>query len=316
MHAPAHLFFWLLFLAFVVLALLLDLKLFHRHPRAIGLREALFTSALWIALAAAFALTIFFCGDRMTGTAHAANARLSIEFITAYLVEESLSIDNLFLFLLIFRYFKTPSELQHTVLFWGILGAILMRAVFIATGVTLLHRLPWISYLFGAIVVYSGITLLFQQDESRNPATSPLARFAQRHLRLTGDYSGANFTVRRNGRLFFTTLALVLLVVETTDLLFAADSIPAVLAISRQPYIVFTSNVFAVLGLRSLYFALAALINFFGKLHYALAAILLLVGVKMLASHFIEIPTLYTFAITVAALAAGILASAKSRPKA
>ena len=224
-----------------------------------------------------------------------------------------LSIDNLFLFLLIFRHFKVPSALQHRVLFWGILGAILMRALFILVGITALHRFHWMTYLFGAFVIYAAIELLFQRDEASNPANGFISRFAQRHLRLTPDFSGAAFTLRRNGTRYFTTLALVLVVVEATDLIFAVDSIPAVLAVTRQPFIAFTSNVFAVLGLRAFYFALASFMDYFHQLHYGLAAVLLLIGIKMLGSHYFEISNLYTLALILAALAASLLFRPKTK---
>jgi tellurite resistance protein TerC len=224
-----------------------------------------------------------------------------------------MSIDNLFLFLLIFRYFKVSSRLQHRVLFWGIIGAILMRAVFILVGLTVLNRFHWMTYLFGAFVIYAGIALLFQHDEDRNPASGFINRFARRHLRLTGDFSGSAFTVRRDGVLYFTNLALVLVVVEATDLIFAVDSIPAVLAVTRQPFIAFTSNVFAVLGLRAFYFALVGFMDYFHQLHYALAAVLVLIGVKMLGSNYFEISNLYTLALILAALAASLLIRPKPK---
>lgn len=307
MPMSANLLPWILFLAFVLLMLVLDLGVFNRKPHAVGLREALLWTALWVGLAAGFALLLYFHGHRMTGDSLTANRRLSTDFITGYLLEEMMSIDNLFLFLLIFRYFQVPSPLQHRVLFWGIIGAILMRAVFILAGITLLNRFQWMTYLFGAFVIYAGIALLFQQDEARNPGSGFIARFARRRLRLTGDFSGAAFTIRRDGVLYFTNLALVLVVVEATDLIFAVDSIPAVLAVTRQPYVAFTSNVFAVLGLRAFYFALVGFIDYFHQLHYALAAVLVLIGVKMLGSSYFEISNLYTLALILAALAASLL---------
>jgi tellurite resistance protein TerC len=317
MQTPANLLFWILFLAFVLLMLGLDLGVFHRTPRAVGLREALLWTALWVSLAAAFAALLFFYGHRMTGemtaAPQAANRRLSIEFITAYLVEEMLSVDNLFFFLLIFRFFKVPSALQHKVLFWGIIGAILMRGLFIAAGLSLLNRFLWVNYLFGAFILCVGLKLLFPQDDAQNPANGFIARFARRHLRLSGDFSGDAFTLRRDGVLYLTTLALVLLVVETTDVIFAVDSIPAVLAVTRQPYIVFTSNVFAILGLRALYFALASFTNLFHQLRYGLAAVLMLIGIKMLGAHYFEIPTVYTLALILAALSASLLFSLRRR---
>jgi tellurite resistance protein TerC len=314
MHTPPNLLFWILFLAFVIFMLVLDLGLAHRNSRPISFRDAVLWTVLWVGLAGGFAVLLYFYGQRMTGDPSVSNSRLSLEFLTAYLVEESLSVDNLFLFLLIFRYFKVPSGLQHKVLFWGIFGAIVMRAFFIAAGLALLKHFHWVIYIFGAIILYSGFKLLFEKEDDRNLGDNFVVRFAQRHLRLIHGFSGADFTVRRNGTLYFTTMALVLLVVEATDLVFAIDSIPAVLAVTQQPYIVFTSNIFAILGLRALYFALAHLLGLFHYLHYGLAAILMLIGVKMLGSHFFEIPILYTLGLIVVALGTCIVLSLVKRP--
>src|SRR6266496_4257083 len=282
MHTPDNLLFWILFLVFVALMLGLDLWLLNRETKPMGLRSALLWTVLWVGLAAAFAVLIFFYGQQMTGSTLESNRRLSLEFTTAYLVEEALSVDNLFVFLLIFGFFKVPQQLQRKALLWGIFGAIVMRAIFIASGLALLRRFHWVTYIFGVIILYAGFKLLFQHEGEENPAESFITRFAKRHLRTTDDFADGSFTVMRNGVRYFTTLALVLLVVETTDLVFAVDSIPAVLAVTQQPYIVFTSNIFAILGLRALYFALAGLMDLFHQLHYGLAAILLLIGVKML----------------------------------
>jgi TerC family integral membrane protein len=319
MHSPANLLPWILFLAFVFLMLVLDLGVFNRKPHAVGLREALLWTLLWVGLAAGFALLLYFHGHRIIGVTSAAplaaNRRLATDFITGYLVEEMMSIDNLFIFLLIFRFFKVPSELQRRVLFWGIIGAILMRGVFILAGLTLLNRFQWVTYLFGAFVIYTGFSLFFQrEDEASNPANGFIPRFARQHLRLSGDFSGAAFTVRRNGVRYFTTLALVLLVVEITDLIFAVDSIPAVMAITRQPYIVFTSNIFAILGLRAFYFTLASLMDYFHQFHYGLAAVLVFIGVKMLGANYFEISNTYTLAFVLAAMAASVLFRPKKQP--
>ncbi len=315
MHTPSNLLFWILFIAFVVVMLVLDLGVFNRKAHAIGMREALSWTTLWIALAGGFAVLLYFYGHRMTGDLAHANRQLSLEFITGYLVEEALSIDNLFVFLLIFRYFKVPSHLQHKVLFWGILGAIIMRAVFIGAGVTLLNRFHWVMYLFGVFLVYAGIKLIFQDEESENPGDSFITRFAKRHLRLTDDFENGNFTTMRNGVRYFTKLALVLIVVETTDVVFAVDSIPAVLAVTRQPFIVFTSNIFAILGLRALYFALAGLMDLFHLLHYGLAVILVFIGVKMLGANYFEIPTVYALGTIIGVLALSVVLSLFVKPK-
>jgi tellurite resistance protein TerC len=314
MQTPSNLLFWILFLAFVILMLVLDLGVLNRKAHAVNLREALGWTALWVALAAGFAVLLFFHGHIMTGDAVHGNRQLSLEFVTGYLVEEALSVDNLFVFLLIFRYFKVPAELQRKVLFWGILGAILMRAIFIGAGVTLLNRFHWVMYLFGAFLVYAGFKLLFQQEEQENPADSFITRFSIRHLRLTDDFGNGTFTALRSGVRYFTKLALVLIVIETTDVIFAVDSIPAVLAVTRQPYVVFTSNIFAILGLRALYFALAGLMDIFHLLNYGIAIILAFIGVKMLAVNYFEIPTVYALGFIIAVLAGSVALSLMMRP--
>jgi len=301
-HTPDNLIFWVGFVVFVLAVLALDITVFHRKPREATLRESLAWTAFWVGLAATFAVLLYFYGHSMTGNEQVSNRRLAAEFIAGYLVEESLSVDNLFVFLIIFRYFKVPTQLQHRVLFWGILGAIVLRAIFIAAGIVLLNHFHWVAYVFGALLIYAGYQLFKQSDAPTDPANALVVRFARKHLRLTHEFSGADFTVRRNGLLYFTPLAMVLLVVETTDLVFAIDSIPAVLAITRDPFIVFTSNIFAVLGLRALYFALAGLIGMFKQLHYGLAVVLMFIGAKMLTNRYIEIPIAVTLGVIVAAL--------------
>jgi tellurite resistance protein TerC len=260
--------------------LVLDLGVFHRNTHTVKYREALGWSAVWIALAAIFAVVIYFWHGRTP----------SLEFVTGYVIELSLSVDNLFVFLLIFRYFQVPPGHQHKVLFWGILGALIMRAVFIAAGVGLIHRFHWIVYVFGAFLVYSGIKLFRQGEAEIHPEKNPVLRLFRRWVPVTKDYEGDKFFVRRTG-LFATPLLVVLVVVETTDLLFAVDSIPAILAITRDAFIVYTSNVFAILGLRSMYFALAGMMEMFRYLHYGLSVVLMFVGTKMMLSHYYEIPT-------------------------
>jgi tellurite resistance protein TerC len=287
---PSNWIFWVLFNVFVLAMLALDLGIFHREKRVVHLREALGWTAFWIALAAGFAVLIYFFGHTMVGGHARPNHQLSLEFVTGYLIEISLSVDNLFVFLLIFRYFRVPRALQHDVLFWGVVGALIMRAIFIAAGITLLNRFHWFIYVFGAILIYSGIKLLREHGRDVNPDANPLLRGFRKLFRVTEDYEGERFFVRRGAIRYATPLAVVLLMVETTDLLFATDSIPAVLAVTREPFIVYTSNVFAILGLRSLYFALAGMIESFHFLHYGLSIILILIGVKMLVSNYVEIP--------------------------
>jgi tellurite resistance protein TerC len=272
--------FWILFNLFVLVMLVLDLGVFHRRNHVVKFREAILGSAMWIALAAIFAVIVYFWHGRVP----------ALEFVTGYVIELSLSVDNLFVFLLIFRYFQVPTVHQHKVLFWGILGALIMRAVFILAGVGLIRQFHWIIYVFGALLVYSGIKLFRQENAEIHPEKNPLLRLFRRWIPVTQDYEGAKFFVRRPG-LYATPLFIVLLVVETTDVLFAVDSIPAILAITLDAFIVYTSNVFAILGLRSMYFALAGMMELFHYLHYGLSLVLIFVGGKMLVSHYYQIPT-------------------------
>ncbi len=278
--------------------LVLDLGVFHRRAHTVKFREALAWSAAWIALAAIFAVIIFFWHGRTS----------ALEFVTGYVIELSLSVDNLFVFLLIFRFFQVPAIHQHKVLFWGILGALIMRAIFIAAGVSLIQRFHWIIYVFGAFLVYSGIKLFFQDEAEIHPEKNPVLRLFRRWVPVTKDYVDNKFFVRSPG-LYATPLFVVLLVVETTDLLFAVDSIPAILAITRDAFIVYTSNVFAILGLRSMYFALAGMMEMFRYLHYGLSLVLVFVGAKMLLSHYFEIPTHLALAAVAGVLAISVVAS-------
>jgi len=278
--------------------LVLDLGVFHRRAHAVKFREALAWSLAWIAMAGIFAVTIFFWHGRTP----------ALEFVTGYVIELSLSVDNLFVFLLIFRFFQVPSIHQHKVLFWGILGALVMRAIFIAAGVGLIQRFHWIIYVFGAFLVYSGIRLFFQNEAEIHPEKNPVLRLFRRWVPVTKDYLGNRFFVRSPG-LYATPLFVVLLVVETTDLLFAVDSIPAILAITRDAFIVYTSNVFAILGLRSMYFALAGMMEMFRYLHYGLSLVLIFVGTKMLLSHYVEIPTPVALAAVGSILSISVIAS-------
>lgn len=287
--------FWILFNLFVVAMLALDLGVFHRRAHAVKFREALLWSAMWIMLAALFAVLVYFWHGRTA----------SLEFVTGYVIELSLSVDNLFVFLLIFRYFRVPAVHQHKVLFWGILGALIMRGVFILAGVSLMNRFHWIVYVFGALLVYSGIKLFFQEETEIHPEKNPLLKLFRRWMPVTKDYEGSKFFVRRAG-LYATPLLIVLLVVETTDLLFAVDSIPAILAITVNAFIVYTSNVFAILGLRSMYFALAGMMEMFHYLHYGLSVVLMFVGAKMLVSHYYDVPTHIALAVVAGVLAVSV----------
>jgi tellurite resistance protein TerC len=290
--------FWVVFNVFVVVMLVLDLGVFHRNSHTVGFREAVRGSALWIGLALVFAVIVYFWHGRPA----------TLEFITGYVIELSLSVDNLFVFLLIFRFFKVPAEQQHKVLFWGILGALVMRGLFILVGVNLMRRFEWIAYFFGALLIYSGIKLFTQEEMEIHPEKNPVLKVFRRMMPVTEDYEGGKFFVKR-ARRYATPLLIVLLVVETTDLIFAVDSIPAILAITLDAFIVYTSNVFAILGLRSMYFALAGMMELFHYLHYGLSIVLILVGTKMIVGHFYQIPTAITLGVVAGVLAISVLAS-------
>ena len=293
-----QLLFWVLFNLFVLGMLVLDLGFLQRPGHTVKFREALAWSVTWIGLACAFAALVYFRYGHAT----------AVEFVTGYVIELSLSVDNLFIFLLIFRYFRVSPDYQHKVLFWGIVGALVMRAIFIVVGIGLIRRFHWITYVFGAFLVYSGIKLFRQHGAGIEPENNPVLRLFRRWVPVTEDYEGDKFVVRRTG-LYATPLLAVLLVVETTDLLFATDSIPAVLAITLKPFIVYTSNVFAVLGLRSMYFVLAGAMELFHYLHYGLAVVLIFIGAKMVASDYYQIPTGIALGIVAGVLLVSVLAS-------
>jgi tellurite resistance protein TerC len=293
-----QLLFWVLFNLFVLGMLVLDLGFLQRPGHTVKFREALAWSVTWIGLACAFAVLVYFRYGHAT----------AVEFVTGYVIELSLSVDNLFIFLLIFRYFRVSPDHQHKVLFWGIVGALVMRAIFIVVGIGLIRRFHWITYIFGAFLVYSGIKLFRQHGAGIELENNPVLRLFRRWVPVTEDYEGDKFVVRRTG-LYATPLLAVLLVVETTDLLFATDSIPAVLAITLKPFIVYTSNVFAVLGLRSMYFVLAGAMELFHYLHYGLAVVLIFIGAKMVASDYYQIPTGIALGIVAGVLLVSVLAS-------
>jgi tellurite resistance protein TerC len=296
------LYFWILFNLFAVGMLVLDLLVFHRSGRDVRPREALAWSAMWIGLAAAFAGVVFLWQGH----------QVALEFVTGYVLELSLSVDNLFLFLVIFRYFSVPEQNQRSVLFWGVLGALLMRGFFILAGVGLINRFHWILYVFGALLIYSGIRLGFTGEHQVDPATNPAVKVLRRWVPVTDEYQGGRFFVRGwkgNPGLYATPLLVVLVLIETTDVLFAVDSIPAVLAVTLNAFIVYTSNVFAILGLRSMYFAVSGLMKVFRFLHYGLAVVLILVGVKMITAAYFPVPTHVTLGVVAGVLAASIAAS-------
>ena len=277
------LYFWILFNVFALVMLIIDLRVFHRPGHVVKFREALGWSLMYVAMAIAFAGILYFWQGRQS----------SLEFVTGYVVELSLSVDNLFVFLVIFNYFAVPDEQQHRVLFWGILGALILRGIFIGAGVQLIQRFHWLLFVFGALLIYSGIRVCLTGEHQVDPSSNPVVKALRRWIPVTTEYRGGRFFVRNpqeNGRLYATPLLVVLLVIETTDVLFAVDSIPAVLAITLKAFIVYTSNVFAILGLRSMYFAVSGLMKVFRFLHYGLAVILILVGVKMILGDYFEIP--------------------------
>jgi tellurite resistance protein TerC len=292
------LIFWILFNLFVAAMLALDLGVLNRRPHRVGFREALAWSGVWVALAALFAVLEFFWHGRDQ----------ALQFVTAYTIELSLSLDNLFVFLVTFHYFKVPEQHQHKVLFWGILGALLMRGVFILAGVGLIQRFSWITYIFGALLIYSGVRLLRQGKTKIDPEKNPVLILFRRILPVTQEYVGGRFFTRRNG-LYATPLFVVLLVIETSDVLFAVDSIPAVLSITLNAFIVYTSTVFAILGLRSMYFALAGIMNMFHYLHYGLSLVLVFIGLKMMGDHYVHVPIEWALAIVLFVLGTSIIAS-------
>lgn len=295
-------YYWVLFNLFALGMLVLDLRVFHRSGRVVRPRQALGWSAMYVALAVVFASIVY------VWQGHQA----ALEFVTGYVLELSLSVDNLFLFLVIFNYFAVPEEQQRRVLFWGILGALTMRGIFIGAGVGLIYRFHWLLYVLGGLLIYSGIRVCLAGDHQIDPSANPVVKGLRRFVPVTTDYQGGRFFVRNlreNSRLYATPLLVVLLVIETTDVLFAIDSIPAVLAITLNAFIAYTSNVMAILGLRSMYFAVSGLMKTFRFLHYGLAVVLILVGLKMLAADYVQIPILTTLAVVAGVLLISVAAS-------
>jgi tellurite resistance protein TerC len=296
-------YFWILFNLFALGMLVMDLRVFHRPGRTTSFRRALGWSAIYVALAAAFAALLYFWQGH----------QVALEFVTGYVLELSLSVDNLFIFLIIFNYFAVPDEHQHRVLFWGVLGALVMRGIFIGAGVGLISRFHWVLYIFGGLLIISGIRLLVMGEHKVDPGKNPLVKALRRFIPVTNEYRGGKFFVRKS-RLYATPLLVVLLVIETTDVLFAVDSIPAVLAVTLNAFIVYTSNVFAILGLRSMYFAVSGLMKVFRFLHYGLALVLILVGLKMLAADYYRVPIAATLGVVAGVLLVSILTSVALPP--
>lgn len=292
-------FVWICFLGFVFFMLALDLGVFHRKSHEVKIKEALIWSAVWIGLALIFNYGIYvFMGEQK-----------AVEFLTGYVIEKSLSIDNLFVFIMLFTYFKVDVKYQHKVLFWGILGALAMRAIFIFAGVALINKFHWIIYIFGALLVVTGIKMLFHKDEDIQPDKNPLVRLFKKIYPVTEESHGGKFFVKLQGKTFATPLFVVLLIVEFTDLIFAVDSIPAILAITNDTFIIFTSNVFAILGLRALYFALAGITKYFYYLKYGLSAILVFVGIKMTIVDLYKIPISYSLLVITGILLISVIIS-------
>lgn len=290
---------WVSFNVFVVIMLALDLGVFHRKSYDISVKEALIWTGVWITLALLFNLFIYL---------HFGND-LALEFLTGYLIEKSLSIDNIFVIMMIFSYFHVPAPYQHKVLFLGIFGALIMRLLFILAGIELIHRFHWLIYIFGGFLIVTGIRMLFSYDTKINPEKNVFVRLVRKIIPVTNTYEGDKFFVRNNGTLWATPLFLVVIVIEATDLIFAVDSIPAILAVSEDPFIVYTSNAFAILGLRSLYFAVAGIEKYFKYLKYGLATILVFVGTKMAIADFVKIPVHLSLIIIASILGISILAS-------
>ncbi|MCA1733183.1 MAG: TerC family protein, partial [Acidobacteria bacterium] len=293
---------WVIFTVFVLGVLALDLGVFHRKSHVVSVKEATIWVSVWVTLAILFNIGIYFVRGPQP----------ALEFLTGYLIEYSLSVDNIFVFVLIFTAFRVPAISQHRVLFWGILGAFVMRGIMIGIGAALIHRFEWIIFVFGAFLIYTGIKIAFQKEEDAvHIEDNPLVKFVRKRFPMTPHYVGEHFVVRdeATGVRMLTPMVLVLIVIETTDLIFAVDSIPAIFAVTQDAFIVYTSNVFAILGLRSLYFLLAGIIDRFYYLKPALSFILTFVGVKMVISHWYKLPISISLTVIVGALLIAVIAS-------
>jgi tellurite resistance protein TerC len=293
------LYVWIGFNLFVLGMLALDLGVFHRTAHEVSIKEASLWSVAWISLALVFNLGLYFWRG----------SEVALQFLTGYLIEKSLSVDNIFVFVLIFTYFAVPSIYQHRVLFWGVLGALVMRGVMIAAGAALIKEFHWVIYIFGGFLIFTGIRMAMHRNEEMHPERNPVVRLVRRVIPVTSEYHGQRFFVRHAGKLMATPLFLALVLIEFTDLVFAVDSIPAIFAVTTDPFIVYTSNVFAILGLRSLYFVLRGAVDKFHYLKLSLAAVLTFVGVKMVLSDLYKIPVALSLAVIGGLLAIGIVAS-------
>lgn len=291
--------FWVGFIAFILFLLALDLGVLRRKSHIVKFKEAVIWSAIWISLA------LLFCA----GVYHYLGAQKAKEFLAGYLIEYSLSLDNIFVFVMIFSYFKVPEKYIHRVLFWGIIGALVMRGIIITSGVAVINQFHWIIYIFGFILIFTGIKMLISKMEGIDPDNNPIIKTFKKFFAVTKDYRGKNFFVRERGKLYATPLFIVILMIESSDLVFAIDSIPAIFAITNDPFILYTSNIFAILGLRSLYFLLNGVVTKFKYIKVGVSAILIYVGVKMLASFFYKIPTEVSLLVIITCLGGAIFAS-------
>jgi tellurite resistance protein TerC len=300
---------WIGFNVFVLALLAMDLGVFHQKAHQVSIKEATLWSIVWITLSLLFNLGIYFFWDRFVPASDYSNREAALAFLTGYLLEKSLSVDNIFIFVVIFTYFAVPAVYQHRVLFWGILGALIMRGTLIVIGSALLKEFHWIIYVFGAFLIFTGIRMAIERNEEAHPEKNPVVKLLRRAMPMTESYEGDKFFVRRMGKVLATPLFLVLLIVESTDLIFAVDSIPAIFAVTDNPFIVYTSNVFAILGLRSLYFLLAGVVDKFHYLKLGLSAVLVFVGVKMVLTDIYKIPIGLSLMVIASILSISIVAS-------
>lgn len=297
--------FWIIFNVFVLVMLALDLGVFHRKTHEVSLKEALTWTFIWVSLALIFNTIIYYWRGQQQ----------ALEFFTGYLVEKALSVDNIFVFIMIFTYFQIPSKYHHKVLFWGIIGALIMRVIFIFAGVALIEKFHFTIYIFGALLIYTGYRMFYHNNAKINPDKNPVIRFFKKFMPVTPDLHEDRFFTKLNGRRYATPLFLVMILIETTDLIFAVDSIPAILAITQDQFIVYTSNVFAILGLRSLYFALAGVVHRFWLLSYGLAIVLIFVGIKMILVDFYKIPIEWSLLFIATIITGSIFLSLKYKNK-
>lgn len=290
---------FVLFNFFIIAMLALDLGIFHKKAHGVGMREATIWSIVWVAMSLAFCAGLFIFVGPTTG----------FEFLTGYLIEKALSVDNIFVFILIFSYFGVPEKYQHKILFWGVLGALIMRSIFILTGAALISRFEWILYIFGAILIISGWKMMMQGETEVHPEKNIFIRLARKFFPVFSGWETSKFFIRRDGKLYITNMFLVLITIETTDVVFAVDSIPAIFAVTRDPFIVYSSNVFAILGLRALYFVLAGVMNSFYYLKTGLSLILVFVGIKMIIAEFYHLPIVLSLLIICTILTVSVVAS-------